>query len=184
MKKIVRQSTFETNSSSSHSLVITKSTEIERHPDVWLHDGYLSLYCSALEFDRSPEAPLVDFYDKLRYLIASYKNDEDKINEIVEVVKKIIPECKGIKFPKNDEYYCCDIEEKDSNYYGYIDHQSNGILRDYLVKYNVSFEEFLTNKKYIIIIDGDEYNMWGIFKESGLINEDFIEKEIDGYDLW
>lgn len=184
MRKIVRQGTFETNSSSSHSLVITKSTEVESHPSVWLHDGYLRLYDCDLEFERTPNKPLTTFKEKLGYLIASYRNNEDKIDEIVEVVKKLIPECSGIKFPQNGEFYLFGIEEEPRNYYGYIDHQSSGILKNYLTECNISFEEFLTNKKYIIIIDGDEYNMWGIFKESGLINEDFIEKEIDGYDLW
>lgn len=178
MRKIIRQGTFETNSSSSHSLVITKSKQVEKYPKVWLHGGYLRLYTDDLEFERTPNKPLTTFKEKLGYLIASYRNDENKIDEIVEVVKKLIPECHGIEFPED----VFGFEEESGNYYGYIDHQSSGILKKYLTEYNVSFEEFLTNKKYIIVIDGDEYNMWGAFKESGLINEEFIEKEIDGYD--
>lgn len=185
MKKIIRKNTFETNSSSSHSLVITKSTEVEKDiDDLYLcNDGVLYLWERDLDFYRNPDVPLTTFRKKLGYLIAAYRYDEEKINEIVEVVKKVIPDCKGVKFPQRSEYVWYEpTNVGKGNYYGDIDHQSDGILKDYLESNNISFEEFLTNKKYIIILDGDEYGMWETFKESGLINEDFIEKEIGIYD--
>lgn len=180
MKRIVRKGAFESNSSSSHSLVVTKATTTET-PDVWLtKDGMIDIWDETdLEFCGSPQAPLVEFRDKLRYLIAAYSQDKEKINEIVETVKRIIPDCNGIKFPRRNNLWPYDIEV-DS--YGYIDHQSSHILRNYLEKHNVSFEEFLTRNKYIIVLDGDEYNMWESFKAAGLINEDFIVKEIGIYD--
>ena len=52
-----------------------------------------------------------------------------------------------------------------------------GIVQSYIEKHNLSLEEFLINKKYIIILDGDEYDMWGTMKESGLVNLDFIKEE-------
>lgn len=39
---------------------------------------------------------------------------------------------------------------------GTIDHQSAGLLRHYLESRNISIKEFLLNKRYIIICDGDE----------------------------
>lgn len=177
MKKIIRKGVFESNSSSSHSLVITKSTEVESLDDVWMRDGMIQIW-GDVEFGRSPNAPLTDFDGKLKYLIAVYFQHKDKIAEIVETVKRIVPDCKGIEFPeqylRGSDSYVAD--------YGYIDHQSSHILRNYLEKHNVSFEEFLTNKRYVMVLDGDEYGMWGKFKESGLINEDYIEKEIGIYD--
>lgn len=180
MKRIVRKGLFESNSSSSHSLVITGATTTEV-PDPWLNkDGMLTIWDEDdLAFDRRPQPPLIKFEDKLRYLIAAYSQNKEKINEIIETVKRIVPDCKGIEFPYRRNLHQYDIEV-DS--YGYIDHQSSHILRNYLEKHNVSFEEFLTHDKYVIVLDGDEYDMWGSFKASGLINEDFIEKEIGIYD--
>lgn len=39
---------------------------------------------------------------------------------------------------------------------GAIDHQSAGMLKHYLESRNISIREFLLNKRYIIICDGDE----------------------------
>lgn len=57
---------------------------------------------------------------------------------------------------------------------GRIDHQSVGVLKSFLRKENISLEEFLTNKKYTICIDGDEYNDFEKYLQSGFINKDFI----------
>lgn len=174
MKKIVRQNTFETNSSSSHSLVVTKSNkkysndEIERGfwPD---RNGVLHFWANDLTFDRNPDTPLVSFKDKLRYLIASYGYvSPEELDELLAIVKKYAPKVKSFKF--EDDMFC----------YGYIDHQSVGIVTDYIMKNNISLEEFLVNKRYIIILDGDEYCMWDTMKESGLVNLDFIEEEYEG----
>lgn len=52
---------------------------------------------------------------------------------------------------------------------GMIDHQSSGLLRSFLKKRGVSLKEFLTNKKYIVVIDGDEYCEWENILTSGII---------------
>ena len=51
------------------------------------------------------------------------------------------------------------------------------MLQGFLEKENITLKEFLFNKKYIIIIDGDEYCMFDKAKESGLINMSNIQKE-------
>lgn len=175
MKKIVRCGTFETNSSSSHSLVVTKSSDVftpeEIRENFWVDkDRLIWMGSYRLDFGRNPNAPLVSFADKLRYLIAAYCNSNpEKIDELLSIVRKYVPEVKGFKFDLtyNGNRY----------YYGSIDHQSIGVVRSYIEKHNLSLEEFLINKKYIIILDGDEYDMWGAMKESGLVNLDFIEEE-------
>ena len=60
---------------------------------------------------------------------------------------------------------------------GTIDHQSSGLLTNFLKEKNVSLKEFLTNKKYAIIVTGDEYSTWPDMKNSGLIDKDFIIEE-------
>ena len=51
------------------------------------------------------------------------------------------------------------------------------ILGGFLEKENISLEEYLTNKKYVVIQDGDEYGYFGDMKRSGLINLDAIDHE-------
>lgn len=51
------------------------------------------------------------------------------------------------------------------------------MLSGFLEEENVSLEEYLTNRKYVVIQDGDEYNEFGNFKRSGLINLDAIDHE-------
>ena len=62
-----------------------------------------------------------------------------------------------------------------------IDHQSMGLLTQFLIKEGISLKEFLLNKKYIIIEDSDEVCLWSEMKASGLIDENNIIKE---YTAW
>ena len=57
---------------------------------------------------------------------------------------------------------------------GYVDED---VLSGFLSKENISLEEFLINKKYVVIQDGDEYCYWIHMKKTGLVNMDKIEKE-------
>ena len=57
---------------------------------------------------------------------------------------------------------------------GYVD---GDMLSGFLEEENISLEEYLTNRKYVVIQDGDEYNEFGNFKRSGLINLDVIDHE-------
>ena len=57
---------------------------------------------------------------------------------------------------------------------GYVD---ENILSGFLEKEGITLEEYLTNKKYIVIQDGDEYCYWLDMKETGLVNMDMIDHE-------
>lgn len=59
--------------------------------------------------------------------------------------------------------------------FGSIDHQSVGLFQRFLEKYNITLEEYLIRKDIIVIIDGDEYYIFGTMVESGIINTDEIE---------
>lgn len=59
-------------------------------------------------------------------------------------------------------------------YTGYIDED---ILSGFLRKENITLEEFLINKKYVVIQDGDEYCEWDNIKKSGLIDISKIDHE-------
>ena len=69
----------------------------------------------------------------------------------------------------------------DKPYTGYVDED---ILTGFLQKENISLEEFLTNRKYIVICDGDEYCYWQDIKKCGLINMDAIDHEYHSVSYW
>lgn len=177
--KQIRRNVFETNSSSSHSLVIT--TDNEHYTRKEINDefyltklnslgGKVRLWESSLEFYRSPFDMLTTFKGKLRYAIAS--SNGNLVDECREICKKYIDGFVDFEFDTKD--YVWDSEVKDyveadepvPNYGGTDDYQIEGWLK----KYNVSLEEFLTNKRYIVVVDGDEYNCWSHIKDSGLVD--------------
>ena len=185
----IRSSVFETNSSSMHSLVIKKNgdyyrpEELTRH--LWLHNGVWTMYREdGLSFGRAPFDCLSTFESKVRYAIASlcgYRQDAaERFKEIEELVCKIVPECTRIELPEQ-WYYEFDDEDEDEDeeiedklFYGHVDED---ILTLFLEKNNITLEDFLTNSKYVVIVDGDEYCIWKSMKESGLVNLNEIEKE-------
>lgn len=62
----------------------------------------------------------------------------------------------------------------DTPYTGDVD---ENILSGFLESEGITLEEFLINKKYIVIQDGDEYCEWDNAKKSGIINIDYIDHE-------
>lgn len=59
----------------------------------------------------------------------------------------------------------------------YTGHVDENILTGFLEKENITLEEFLINKKYVVIQDGDERCEFAKIKETGLINFDAIDHE-------
>lgn len=177
MKRQIRRNVFETNSSSMHSLVVKKTSEYyndtEIRRGIWLKDGVWDLcYHDDLDFGRSPFQCLGTFESKVRYAIASlcaYKGDANEIfDNISKIVYELIPECTNIKLPK--ERY----GNTNQTYYGYRDED---ILTGFLKDEGIDLKEFLTNKKYVVIVDGDEYCIWNNIKKSGLANKEEIDSE-------
>lgn len=172
--KQIRRNVFETNSSSSHSLVITTDNEHytreEINKNFYMTDGIVRLWDSSLEFYRSPFDMLVTFRDKLRYAIAS--SNGNLVNQCRELCQKYVDGFVDFKFDKTDYVWDSEVEdyvETDDpipNYGGTDDYQIEGWLKHY----NISLEEFLTNKRYIVVVDGDEYCVWSNIKNSGLVD--------------
>lgn len=172
--KQIRRNVFETNSSSSHSLVIMTDNEHytreEINKNFYMTDGIVRLWESSLEFYRSPFDMLVTFKDKLRYAIAS--SNGNLVDQCRELCCKYVDGFVDFEFDTKD--YVWDSEVKDyvetddpiPNYGGTDDYQIEGWLK----KYNVSLEEFLTNKRYIVVVDGDEYAIYDHIKKSGLFD--------------
>lgn len=184
----IRQSTFETNSSSSHSLVITKQkvshyTPAEAYEELhWIDsDGMWSPY-GDMYFGRYPFQVLSSFEDKLRYAYAcapirrgrvkksGYEGYWHEYYKITNVVKKFFGT--EYSFKGLDLKRCDSIGTDDSKLSYWLQHA------------NISLIEFLTNKNIIVICDGDEYCIWTDMKKLGLINKDNIELAIPEREWW
>lgn len=202
MKRQIRRGVFETNSSSMHSLVVKKKseyiTEDEVKDQIYVgKDGMLHVYHKDLYFGRSPFQVLTSIEDKIFYTLASmcyYKGDK-VYEEVCDTIRSYIPEFKDIELTIEASTHSKDYYTKESmdnrfgegnytdigDYYvswGYdIGSVDEDILSGFLKKENISISEFLTNKRYIVIVDGDEYCIYKDMKRCGLINKDEIEKE-------
>lgn len=235
MKRQIRHSVWETNSSSQHSIVVMKDGLNLKNvtDDVYVYnkDKCYHIWKSEIEFGRSPFRILTSVKDKFLYCLASecgeyytYMDKEKgdvlqkKAAELINVFKEQYPEIEDIEIPTTEnrvyldengnevkaEYDGYDRENKESiyvykdangekhrakeadyvydiNYYGQIDHQSMGILSNFLSENNVTLRDFILNPKYKVIIDGDEYCEWQNFVKSGLINVNNIEKQYPNY---
>lgn len=183
----IRDNTFETNSSSSHSLIITdfdgKYTPEEMMKGIYLwNDKETRMYENNLEFYRSPFSLLATFESKSRYAIASSQGH--LADEVEKIWHKYIPNFNGFKFDMKTEEYdydkkeWVDLDEPKPIYGGTDDYQIEGWLKSY----NVSLEDFLTMRRYMVVCDGDETREWYHILDSGLVDKSHIihdsEKEV------
>lgn len=187
----IRDNTFETNSSSSHSLIITdfdgKYTSEEMMKGIYLwEDKETRMYESLLEFYRSPFSLLATFESKSRYAIAS--SNGRLADEVEKIWYKYIPNFNGFKFDMKTEEYdydkkdWVDLDEPKPIYGGTDDYQIEGWLKSY----NVSLEDFLTMRRYMVVCDGDEYREWYHILDSGLVDKSHIvhDSEKEAAEEW
>ena len=184
----IRQGVFETNSSSSHSIIIKKKDHpldekvdadwrIRKKDENDPKNGKLTFYWDDLEFERSPFHFLVDWYDRLCYSIASF-NNKKTVDELEEICSRRLEGFKGFDFSLVGHG-----ADKGKEYYGYVDHQSHGLLEGMLGKYHVSLENFIFNDRYVIVIDGDEYQYFQTLTEQEFFDKEAIEG-IESADQW
>lgn len=127
MRLTIRDSAFETNSSSMHSIIVKNNdnrnyTKEELESDLYLWKGELDLSLDEdiLEFGRAPFRLLCTMKEKLCYAIAAYCSWEDpdvadeEFQKIFKLVQKHVPELKKIALPERTEKYFID---KDGNTY-------------------------------------------------------------------
>ena len=172
----IRNGVFETNSSSSHSIVVTKTdSPLETVDPEWrMRDGEINFWNEdELEFGRTPFDILSNWYDRLRYAIASL--GETSMDEIYTACKRHIPGFDHFKFPASRW-------ENGGEVLGYVDHQSIGLLRHTLITHNITLEDFIFNDKYIVIVDGDEYCVFNRLCDTPMFNEDAIAYVEGAYD--
>jgi len=175
VKLTIRKGMFETNSSSMHSIIITKNNSN-------CYEEGLKCYCKGvlrfleddIEFSRSPFQFLNTWRGKVAYAIASYcqkyKRDDEEAKEFISkleaIIKKHVKDFDHIELPDpEDTWYP----------FGYVDHQSEGLLQKFLSEENVTLEDFIFTPKYIVVIDGDEYCIFDSMKKDLKFE---VEKEV------
>lgn len=163
----IRSGVFETNSSSSHSICIrNRSTENTIEVDVDnICDNLLNgrgawkIKEEDVCFGRSPFRYLSKFSEKVLYAIACRIDTDD----IENIVRKYVPEFSSFMF----------VDEDDYGYgRGYTD---DCILPGWLNSNNVSLEDFLTDSRYFVICDGDEYCIYHDMMKLGFIDSSVKE---------
>ena len=174
----IRPGVFETNSSSSHSIVLMKKSSPREmiDPDWRLDkDGMITFWENELGFGRSPFELLINWYDRLRYAIANTWGDEKKLDELRELCRKHIKGFRDFKLPKFRRTGKFDT--------GYIDHESMGVLDNALARYHATMEDFLFDDRFVVSVDGDEYCVFEAFMKTDMFNPDAVEAIYPAIDL-
>ena len=161
----VRSSVFETNSSSSHSLVFSKVNRGHSYDLPVDGNGVLTIPFG--EFGWGP-AVLKTPLEKLSYVVTDrggwqYDDDEkpwekileelkqnSKIQQIIKVVKRKVPAVKEVTFKPASAFYPR----------GYIDHESIGTSK------RAKVEDIIFNNNIIILIDNDNSSYFADYFDS------------------
>ena len=151
--KVIRQSIFETNSSSTHSICIAdKSSIIDTLPIG--PDGICRIYPGEFGWE---EEIYHDAITKASYCLTHLKNrglsDSDRLHReqmLLDVIKNVT-KAKRVEFMEyDDDYYK----------WGYIDHQSienNGGAGEPVFSSRESLYNFIFNPKSILVTDNDNH---------------------------
>ena len=178
----VRRNVFETNSSSSHSLVIKPGCDYYTPEEVfeelqWICEevegkpGKYILCPHSYEYDegfnRAPFQVLDTFRTKLWYLYAhapcrkippkgnrNWTRYQPEYYKVTNYIKKYLPWLEGLNWPSYDR------EKPHSEAYGF-----SGAMK----KAGLDWYNYLFNKNIIVICDGDEYRVWERLKKTGLV---------------
>lgn len=234
MKKVIRRNCFETNSSSQHSIVVTKDDKFLTEEEVasdfrWCHRTLHTYSDDTLTYERCPFRVLHTAGDKTWFVIASYcgykpsKYCKAFIEYLNGVYREVYPKFGGIEVPtrnhrvyldenghplapedvnydskevtnpetgkvedtwyayyldgRGDKHVATRTDEYDDfPYYGYVDHQSSGLLQGFLDSHNITIKDFIFNQKYHVVIDGDEYCIFDDMVKYGLIDKNNVSE--------
>lgn len=169
MKMSMRKGVFETNSSSTHAIMVQKNFK-SKISDKWsIEDGLEQLaamgvkvqndkYSSKKTLDFSAMNPELAEFDrteeayntwgmKLLYAIVSFRNDEYLWGALMTYLKKV-----GISVVSMtisfSEYY------PQGEFLGHIDHESTGTLAGIFAE-NMKLDEYLERKDVYLVIDNE-----------------------------
>lgn len=152
----IRSSVFETNSSSSHSLVVCSDGNLTLAPfsKYEIERGFVGVISGEYGWDIET---FHDVYDKLSYIYTDACRSLEKTDDPNTVQnKKLNLIRKAIKLHTGLE--CVFLKEDDEWYpFGYIDHQSVGETYEVWDRGVDSVIDFLFNKKSYFETDNDNH---------------------------
>lgn len=154
----IRQSVFETNSSSSHSIVVqNKSEQLYQITNREVHSDFASYDGSTLILSRENYFGwgwnvLTNWLDRFAYAIASFSGDDETIERIISHVKDRLG-CE-IEIGTHTPWWA-DSKTFTEPDYGSIDHQSSNVLIHTLGEEGIDPIDFIFDDRYIVIIDND-----------------------------
>lgn len=187
----IRRGTFETNSSSMHSLVVVKNpkpyTNNELRLTTWDSTRNFDLFWyDEGNYGRSPFKILRTPRDKLQYWVAHELGNCERYEQI-PMIKEFIKKHTGIsenkiKLTTRRDY---GFHENKNDSYGYVEHNDTGESPfEYIKRKGIDFEDFIMNPKYVVVVDGDEYQEFKKLFESNVLNADDFEDISTGADFW
>jgi len=172
MKKCIRRHVFETNSSSTHSVCISKGDIGNSY--LFVDDEDNKVHVSFGEFGWGYDT-LTSQTEKLSYLCTMLMETECKkfenvddiyqtigFNQINDCIKEKC-NCDGVVFDDEIEVRSYEYQGKTYTYLdkdGYIDHQScegYANINDFLNDYGTNIESFIFNNNISVIIDNDNH---------------------------
>lgn len=128
-----------------------------------IENGVWKIGQEDMRFGRSPYRVLGTVEGKARYALATYKCKN--MDEVLSILREVYPDLKSIELPK-----CWYNPEKDDT----------GYCEDSAMPINVPLRDFILDKKYVIISDGDEYCIWDNFKKTPMFNrEEYPDEKIE-----
>jgi hypothetical protein len=168
MKKIIRESCFETNSSSCHSVAIKPKQELS-YSQIAVNDDK-EIVVELDEYGWNGPR-LIDFDDKLPYALAMVLNTEypkfHRYEREFTIDQEELEKTNGYQMILSEirEHVDCDrirIKKSRNSYYpyGYIDHQSTegyNSLQDFLDDWGITIGRFLFDNNVCVIIDNDNH---------------------------
>lgn len=185
----IRRGTFETNSSSMHSISIltqekgvveTLEQAVKENPKMNVEDGTLKINADELEFGWGFDV-LNTAYDRMCYVIAQIlecNDSEEAVDKCIDIVHQAYPE---INY----------IEIKGENW-GYIDHESVGVVSPRWD--DEKLVSFIKNSENYVIVDNDNNSHTSQLKvvlskyndtKEGLNSAiKAMDYELDDYDFW
>lgn len=163
MKRIIRRNTFETNSSSTHSLSLSPVETFDFKEPVYL-EVWFGEYGWGYDVLRTPEEKLSYLFTAAQYERGWGEYDHTK-DELLELIKSFRDDLQALLYGTN--VYLSEIDEyvfRDDYYpMGYIDHQSVGEYEcsDEVYSYATSstgnLMNYLFNELVEVIIDNDNH---------------------------
>ena len=164
-RKVIRNSVFETNSSSCHSVSVRGKSESNYYARIIVNGDTVEVELDEYGWSGYP---CDDFDSKLAYALSMVLHTEyqgfDHWDENFRVNQEKLEKCAGYKLLLDaiNKHGDCEkiiIKPKVGFYpYGYIDHQSYenyDSLQDFLDDWNVDAERFLFDDNVVVHIDND-----------------------------